>query len=54
LIATAFINPNGELVVVMHNKSRSTINYTLDINGSKASLSIPGSTSATYVISQLS
>jgi glucosylceramidase len=52
LIATAFKNPNGELVVVMHNKSRSTITYTLSIDGSNVNLSIPASTTATYVITE--
>jgi glucosylceramidase len=52
LIATAFKNPNGELVVVMHNKSRSTFTYTLSIDGSNVNLSIPASTTATYVITE--
>lgn len=54
LISTAFINPNGDIVVVMHNKSQSFVNYTLRIDGSDVNLVIPQSTTATYVITELS
>ena len=53
LVATAFKNPSGELIVVLHNKSTAQIQFTLNIDGSLANLSIPGSSTATYVINEV-
>ncbi len=53
LLVTGFINPDGSLVLVAHNKSRSQISFTLDIGGAKAAMTLSGSTTASYVIEKL-
>jgi len=52
VFATAFKNPDGSLVVVAHNKLRSSSSINLIINGSKANVEIPASTSVTFVITE--
>jgi glucosylceramidase len=52
IFATAFKNPDGEMVVVMHNKSRSSLAYTLEVDGALVNLSIPAESSVSYVINE--
>lgn len=54
LLMTGFINPDGSIVLVAHNKSRSQISFTLDIGGARAAMTLSGSTTASYVIEKLS
>jgi glucosylceramidase len=50
LISTSFLNPNGELVVVVMNKSADKITFNLWMHGEAAeTISLPHSIS-TYVI----
>jgi glucosylceramidase len=53
LLITGFINDDGSIVLVAHNKSRSQISFTLDIDGARAAMIISGSTTASYVIEKL-
>jgi glucosylceramidase len=52
IFATAFKNPDGEMVVVMHNKSRNSLAYTLEVDGALVNLTIPAESSVSYVINE--
>lgn len=54
LVATAFQNLNGQMVVVMHNKSKNALQFTLEVDGALTNLTIPGESSASYLVSERS
>lgn len=47
LISTAFLNPNGTLISVIHNKTNYEQLIEFDINGKRANYSIPAKTTVT-------
>lgn len=47
LLSTAFLNPNGTLISVIHNKTNYEQLIELDVNGRKANYSIPAKTTVT-------
>lgn len=50
LLVTAFKNPNGEIVVVMHNKSNSSLNFNLSIGQANQNYLITGRTTVSFVL----
>jgi len=50
LLVTAFINPDGSIVMVAHNKSRSLMSFNLIIDGRETEGSIPAMSVTSYVI----
>ncbi len=50
--ATAFQNPNGEIVVVVLNCTKDQKDVFLRLNGSTAEVALPGRSLSTYVISE--
>ncbi|MDY0075540.1 MAG: glycoside hydrolase family 30 beta sandwich domain-containing protein [Acholeplasmataceae bacterium] len=53
LLATAFKNPDGKIIIVAQNKGSSTLQFSIEIDGSKAAIEIPGSSSVTYVLEEV-
>jgi len=50
LLVTAFTNPDGSIVLVAHNKSRSLMSFNLVIDGRETEGSIPAMSVTSYVI----
>jgi len=50
LLVTAFKNPNGEVVVVMHNKSNNSLNFNLNIGQANQNYLITSKTTVSFVL----
>ena len=50
--ASSFLNENGEIVVVLHNKSSGVLSITLNVMGSKNIYRIPSKSIVTLVVSE--
>ncbi len=53
LITSAFKNPDGSIVVVVHNKTNSQLNFQLNIHESNVSYQIPAKGTISFVLNEL-
>lgn len=52
VITVAFENPDGQVVVVAHNKANINAVFDLNINGSKLTQQLSGKSTVTYVLTE--
>src|SRR5690554_5667804 len=52
LLNTAFLNPDGSITVVVHNKSSNSMMFSLDINGSQMNYKLPAKATTTFVLNE--
>lgn len=50
ILQSAFMNPDGSIVVVVHNKSKIPASFSLDITGSQMQYSLPGQGTASFIM----
>ncbi|MDX9691645.1 MAG: glycoside hydrolase family 30 beta sandwich domain-containing protein [Acholeplasmataceae bacterium] len=53
LILSTFKNPDGKIVMVMHNKSNSSLTFNLNIDGSNQNYMITGRTTVSFVLEEI-
>lgn len=53
LLATGFLNPDGSIVLVMHNMNRSHTSFNININGTLTEYRMPQHSTATLIINKI-